>query len=70
MFKILNELSANGKASAEVGAHQGLYRSRLKQKASALLHRQAQGKYLNNQQKRIIRRWQRIQLLASVEVAA
>jgi hypothetical protein len=45
------------------------HQSRLRIKAKALLQKQAQGQFLGNQQKRLIARWQRLQLkAASAEV--
>ena len=44
------------------------YRSRFPRKVAALLERQAQGKYLNNTQKRLVTRWQRQQILQSLNL--
>ncbi|PSB30171.1 hypothetical protein [Stenomitos frigidus] len=37
------------------------YRSRLRKQAQTLLQRQQSGGFLGNQQKRLLRRWQRIE---------
>lgn len=44
----------------------GKYRSRLEQQVKRLLQKQKQGKYLDNIQKRLIRRWQVQQALLRV----